>query len=378
MSIDIAEPKTKDIVTIAPGTALTVFTTEGAIDPLLEHVRREIDAFKPSIATAKGRKEIASMARRVADSKVYLESVGKKLADEQKEIPKKIDAARKRIRDTLDKWRDEVRAPLTEWEDAEEARIAKHKGAIQRLEHAGREPSDCSPVVLRAALANAQQMIIGPHLEEFEAEYARAKDGAVARLGAAIAAAERREAEAAELARLRKEAEERAERDRIAAIERAAADKARAEAEATAKAEREAAERRELDLKLAAERAEREAKEREEAIVREAEEARQREALAAERGRLDAERRELELQREKEAAERRAAETEARLKREAEQAKARDEADARAREADIEHRRSINREAMAALVKGGLDETYAMLAVSLIAERKIPRVTISY
>jgi hypothetical protein len=197
MSIDIAEPKTKDLVTIAPGTALTVFTTEGAIDPLLEHVRREIDAFKPSIATAKGRKEIASMARRVADSKVYLESVGKKLADEQKEIPKKIDAARKRIRDTLDKWRDEVRAPLTEWEDAEEARIAKHKGAIQRLEHAGREPSDCSPVVLRAALANAQQMIIDPHLEEFEAEYARAKDGAVARLGAAIAAAERREAEAA-------------------------------------------------------------------------------------------------------------------------------------------------------------------------------------
>jgi hypothetical protein len=33
---------------------------------------------------------------------------------------------------------------------------------------------------------------------------------------------------------------------------------------------------------------------------------------------------------------------------------------------------------MAALVKGGLDETYAMLAVSLIAERKIPRVAISY
>jgi hypothetical protein len=33
---------------------------------------------------------------------------------------------------------------------------------------------------------------------------------------------------------------------------------------------------------------------------------------------------------------------------------------------------------MAALIDGGLDEIYAMLAISLIAERKVPHVTITY
>ena len=335
MSIDVAEPKAKDLVTIAPGTALTVFTIEGAIDPLLDHVRREIDAFVPNVATAKGRAEIKSMARRVAESKVYLESVGKKLADEQKEIPKKIDAARKRIRDTLDKWRDEVRAPVTEWEDAEEARIKRHNDAIGHMNILTCPTNDIgqpySAETLRECLAWVESVEIGPHCEEFEAEYARMKDGSIKKLKETIAAREKYEAEQVELARLRKEADARAERDRIAAIERAAAEKARAEAEVAAKAEREAAERREL-----------------------------------------------ELQRAKEAADRRAAETEDRMKREAEQAKEREEAAARAREADIEHHRSINREAMTALVTGGLDEAYAILAVSLIAERKIPHVSIAY
>ncbi len=380
--MSMVETQERHLVTIAPETALTVFTTEGAIDPLLEHVRREIDAFVPNVTTAKGRAEIKSMARRVADSKVYLESVGKKLADEQKEIPKKIDAARKRIRDTLDKWRDEVRAPVSEWEDAEEARIKRHNDAIGHINFLTCPTNDIGQPynarTLRECLAWVEAVEIGPHCEEFEAEYARMKDGSIKQLKETIATREKYEAEQVELARLRKEAEARAERDRIAAIERAAAEKARAEAESAAKAEREAAERRELDLKLAAERAEREAKEREGRIIREAEEARQREALAAAREKLDSERRELELRRAKEDAERAAAETEARVKREAELVKAREEAETRKREEDKAHRAKVNNAAMAALVQGGLSEGAAKTAVTLNAKREVPGVTISY
>jgi hypothetical protein len=358
------------VLEIEPSKALSVFTTEGAIDPLLEYVRREIDAFTPDLSTAKSRKEIASMARRVSESKVYLESVGKRLADEQKEIPKKIDAARKVIRDTLDKWRDEVRAPLTEWEDAEDARVKAHEETISHITFWG-IGGENSAAMMRQQLARIEAVAIGPECEEFEAAYARAKENARASILKSIGDAERREAEAIELSRLRKEADDRAERDRIAAIERAAADKARAQAEAESAAK------------------EREAKEREARIVREAEEARQREAsevarrereasMAAERARLDAERRELELTREKEAAERRAAETEARVKREAADAKAREEEETSQREADKAHKATINKAAMNALIKGGLTEANAKLAIVLIASRQVPAVTISY
>jgi hypothetical protein len=347
-------------LSIPEGKALAFFTRPGAIDPVLAAIRKEVDAFKGDAKTEKGRKAIKSMAFKITQSKTYIESVGKAVAADAKEIPKKVDASRKRLRDTLDAWAEEVRKPVTEWEEEEDFRITRHKSAIQALLDAKNLSHEAQPATIRASLEAVESMIIGPACEEFEAEYANAKESARTHLLACIEKAERREAEQAELVRLRKESEERAERDRIAAIERAAADKARADAEAKAKEEREAAERRELDLKLAAERAARDAKEREE------------------RARLDAECREYELQREKEAAERRAAETEARVKREAEEAKEQEEAAAQAREADLEHRRSINRKAVAALIDGGLDETFAMLAISLIATRKIPHVTISY
>jgi len=358
-------------LTIPETKALAFFTTPNAVDPVLAAIRKEIDSFEGDVKTAKGRKEIASMAHKISQSKSYLESIGKDLAAAQKEIPKKIDASRKTIRDTLDKWRDEVRAPLTKWEEEEERRVAKHKTAIDFLDHAGREPRDCPSAELRKALSVVEDCRIGQACEEFEAEYARAKDGARARLVDAIAAAEKREAEQAELERLRKEADERAERERIEQIEREAADRARLEAE------RKAAE--EIERREAAARAEREAIEAKARADKEVAERREREAaLSAEKERLDAERRELELRRRAEEAESRAAETEARIKREAEEARAREEREAAAREADKEHRKKINNAAVAAFVAGGLDDVAAKLAVTMIAKREIPNVAISY
>src|SRR5690606_23508393 len=77
--------------------------------------------------------------------------------------------------------------------------------------------------------------------EEFEAEAARAKDKAVSSLRAALVAREKYEAEQAELARLRAEAEAREQKEREERIAREAAERAQREAEAKAQAEREAA-----------------------------------------------------------------------------------------------------------------------------------------
>ena len=316
-------------VTIPEQKALAFFTTEGAVDPVLAAIRKEIDGFKGDATTAKGRKEIASMAFKVAQSKTYLESVGKELASAQKEIPKKIDASRKLIRDTLDRWRDEVREPLTEWEAAEEARVKKHRDAIELL--AGRGDGFQASADLNRALSCVLDFEIGPVCEEFEADYLRAKDSARARLVSAIAAAEKRESEQAELERLRRESAWRAECERVQTIRQEAVERATAEAESRALAARQTQEAREIHLR-----------------------------------------------REKEDAERRAAETEARIKREAKEAKDREDAETRRREEDRTHRAKINSGAFLAFVAGGLTEEAAKLAVTLIAKREIPNVAISY
>jgi colicin import membrane protein len=358
-------------LTVQENKALAFFTTEGAVDPVLAAIRQEIEGFSADVSTLKGRKAIAAMARRVASSKTYLEEVGKELATAQKEIPKKIDASRKKIRDTLDAWRDEVRRPLTKWEEAEEKRVAKHKFNIQDLADMAAVTPLITSVAARDLLEDVESVVIGPSCEEFEAEYARAKDAARAHLIAKVAEAEKREAEQAELARLRQEAIEREARERDERIAREAAEKARQDAE------RKAAE--EIAQRESAAKAERDAIEAKARAAQEESARREREAaIKADEQRLAAERREIELRRQAEEAEQRTRDAEARAKREAEEAKAREAAEAAAREADREHRSAINREALDAFVEFGLAPDVAKHVVTLIAQRVIPNVTINY
>lgn len=346
----VAVPKQSD--------AMVIFSVADAsgVDPLLAMIRARIDAFvAPDLKTAKGRKEIASFAHKIAQSKTALEEVGKALADEAKSIPKKIDASRKKVRDTLDQWRDEVRAPLDKWEADEEARVANHTSSIETIRNRiqSANHSNLTLEMLRAMLAVTETVEIGKCCEEFEDEYRMAKTSAIAALSGAIGLREKYEADQAELAKLRAEADARAAKDR-------------AEAEAKAAAE-------------AAQKAQ-EAREREETQRTAAEAERQRVAVeaAAKAERDAAERREIELRQQAERAERLAAETEARIKREAKEAADRAAAETAAREADKAHKTKVNRAAVVALVGGGVPEDVARTVVTLIAKRSIPAVTISY
>jgi hypothetical protein len=359
-------------LTVPKGRALAFFTTAGAIEPILAKIREEIEAFKvPDVKTKKGRDEIKSFAHKITRSKTYLESVGKDLAAEQKKVPGLIDASRRRIKDTLEKWHDEVRAPLTEWEAAEERRVEKHREAIDNLINAGQPPADMPSAMLRIGLEAVDAVEIGPICEEFIGEYASAKDVARDRLTAAIAAAEKREAEAAELARLRQETAEREARERDERIAREAAECARQEAERKASEE--------IARREAAACAEKEAIEAKARAEREEAARREREAvLKAEEERPAAARREIELRRQAEDAQRRAREAELRARAEV-LAEAKRRADeAAAREADREHRATINNLAAAAFVEAGFSEDDARAVVTLIASRSIPNVTISY
>ena len=342
-------------------TALQVFQAANGLDPYLQQIRAEIDAHVPDVSTAKGRKEIASIAYRVAQSKTALDGIGKELVADLKEIPKKIDAERKRMRDLLDAWKDEVSAPLNEWKQAEEARQAKHNSNVMRLNQFGANASQqVESETLRSMIADVETTPVDESWEEFEAEAHRAKAKALEFLTAALAAREKYETEQAELARLRAEAAQREQKEREERIAREAAEQAQREAEQRAQAERDAAAKREADAKAAAEQ-------RELQLKLEAEQSARRE--------LEAQQRAEQAERDAEAKAQAAAAAE--RQRQADE-QARIEAEAKAREADIAHKGAINRAALEAFIAGGMPEECAKQAVTLIAKRQIPGVSIHY
>jgi len=349
-----------ELIVIEKATALTVFTTEDALDPYIAKVQAEIDKFVPNVATKKGRDDIASMAFKVAKCKTYLESVGKELAAEQKKIPAKIDAARKKVWDQLEAMQKDVRKPLTDWEATEAERVAKHQQRIAEIMLRTNENSDLDSGELKASIEWAEQIELGAGWEEFEAEAGNAKDKALSSLRAALVVREKHEAEQAELIRLRQEAEARAIKDREEAIAREAAERATREADERARKEREAeaqrvanekaaADRRELEQKLAIERAERE----------------KADAL-------------LEAERAKKDAERKAQEAVAAEKQRVAEAAAQAERETKAREKDTANKKAVNTAALNAFIAGGLTAECAKVAVTLIAKKSIPAVSIAY
>ncbi|EMM8312631.1 hypothetical protein R8F64_005823 [Pseudomonas aeruginosa] len=344
----------------AKETALQVYSSANGLDPFLAKIREEIDGFVPDVTTRKGREAIASIAYKVARSKTALDNVGKELVAELKEVPKKIDAERKRMRDLLDSWQAEVRKPLTEWEEAEEARVSKHKAGIEWFRSRPDEHRYSDSAQIRAAIAEVQAVKIGDPWQEFEAEALRAKANALEALSGHLASRERHEAEQAELARLRAEAAAREQKEREERIARQAAEQARRQEEAKAQAERDAAVRREAEAQAAAERRELELK---------------LQAQQAEREKLEAQQRAEQAERD---AQRRAEEAAAQERQRQADERARIEREAAAREADKAHKKAINNEALAAFVAGGMDESSARRAVTLIAQRKIPGVHIYY
>lgn len=352
-------------------TALQVFQAANGLDPYLQRIRAEIDAFEPDVSTRKGRDAIASIAHKVARSKTALDNVGKELVAELKEIPKKIDAERKRMRDLLDAWKDEVRAPLNEWEAAEEARISRHTDAIDHIKSLVMGIEGFESVSLRNRITEAEAFIVDASWEEFEAEAHRVKASILTTLRETLVKREKYEAEQADLELLRAEAAQREQKEREERIAREAAERARREAEQRAQAEREAAIRREQEAKAAAERRELELKLQAEQAERAAAQAEANRIAAeqrAEQERIDAE------QRAAAAAE---AARQAEIQRQADE-RARAEREAAAREADKEHKAAINRAALAALIAGGMPEQCAKQAIILIARHKIPHITINY
>ncbi|HBW2791559.1 TPA: hypothetical protein MFE34_003318 [Klebsiella pneumoniae] len=318
-----------DLVVIEKKNAMAVFTNNDQLDPLIEAIEKEARSLVPDVTTKKGRDAIASMAHKVARSKTYIDNAGKDLVAELKALPKQIDESRRVVRERLDALKDEVRRPLTEWEaeqeriKAEEAMNALHVEALAMNEEfdrqlAARIESDHEMALLMNDAFDREQAD-----KAAEAERQRiAHEEEIKRMAAAAAA---------------REVEQRAQREREEAALREAALKAQAE---QAERDRIAAEQKaEADKKAAVEAERRKAQEEADRIRREAEQ-REQARLAEEKRKAD------------------------------EQAR---------READVKHRKVVGTEIVKALLANtSLTRYQALEVLTTVKDGRIPHTGISY
>ncbi|HCD4769690.1 TPA: hypothetical protein NBR69_000238 [Klebsiella pneumoniae] len=318
-----------DLVVIEKKNAMAVFTNNDQLDPLIEAIEKEARSLVPDVTTKKGRDAIASMAHKVARSKTYIDNAGKDLVAELKALPKQIDESRRVVRERLDALKDEVRRPLTEWEaeqeriKAEEAMNALHVEALAMNEEfnrqlAARIESDHEMALLMNDAFDREQAD-----KAAEAERQRiAHEEEIKRMAAAAAA---------------REVEQRAQREREEAALREAALKAQAE---QAERDRIAAEQKaEADKRAAVEAERRKAQEEADRIRREAE-LREQARLAEEKRKAD------------------------------EQAR---------READVKHRKAVGTEIVKALLANtSLTRDQAIEVLTAVKDGRIPHTGISY
>jgi colicin import membrane protein len=350
-----------DLIVLEKLTPAVIFAP-GGVNDILEKIAREVRSTPTDISTKPGRDAVASLAYKVARSKTALDKMGKDLGETHYKSWKAITAERSRIEKELDDLRDEVRKPLTEWENAEKDRIAGHEAALIQVEgimiFGEGEPAAWE---IRERIVRLSELPVR-EWQEFAKRAADAMEEALSTLQEHLVIAEKREADEAELIRLRAEQVAREQKERDDRIAAAAAEKARVEA--VQKAAREAEE--------VAARAERER----ERIQQEKDEADRRAERAEAARKADAAKAEQDAK--AEAAERRQlAAIDAERQRVADLAAA-DAAEARRRNANTAHKSKINTEVLTTLVALGLDASLGKAVITAIVKGEIPHTKIEY
>lgn len=353
---------TTELTTFTPDNPIAVLTDGEQFDALLGRIRAEVEAHVPDLTTKKGRDAIKSLAYKVTRTKTALDDAGKELnAGKRKEIDA-VDAVRRDVREKLDALAADARKPLDEWEAKEAERQELISLTMTMISDAHEFPDSYTS-------SEIQNRINGLMALEFDADIFQesleiaigAKSAALDSLNASLVRVKQAEADAAELAELRRQKDARDEADRLAAEQAAQAEADRiaeenriAEAnriEAKRIVEQEAAEVQRLADIAAAEQAAADAATAEAARV----------AQIA----IDA------------------ANAEAKRLQEAEDARLAEEAriaeETAAREADKAHRGAVMKSAKEAIMASGdIDENAAKKIVLAIVAGEIPNTRINF
>lgn len=322
------------LVTIETLTPAIVFAP-GGVEGIISKLETEVRATPRDIGTHNGREAVKALAYKVARSKTALDEMGKDLVADIKKQSGAIDAERRIIRERLDALRDEVRGPLTAWEEAETARVDGYEREIVWIIESPRFATTPTANMIRAQISDLSGLD-DRDWQEFGERANAAMAEARAVLQAMLAATIQAEADAAELAELRRLKTERDEQDAKAAWQKAENERMQKAAEMQAEIE-----------------------------VARAEQEKAREIARAER-----------VEAEKVAAAGRAVEME---RQRVANIAAAEKAAADKREANKRHRAKIHQEitlALSEVLTGNADEAGAL--IEAIAAGRIPHVSITY
>lgn len=340
--------------------ATEVFTGEKpTLESLIEIVRKEVAGFKPDLSTDKSRKEIGSLAAKVASSKVALDNLGKDYVAEVKAKIAPIDVMRKNMREELDELKVEARKPLTEWEDQEKQKAEEIEIKIQEIKSYANY-SDLSADEFNKIIDKVNAIHIDEAFGNRVGHASITKDQTLEILNVRMQARMSYEKEQAELAKLRAQQKKRDEEDAIRREKEHAEAKEKARQDREAQIAKDAAANSKREAQEADERAqqaeddrlqsEKDAKYREECLQKEAVEREEKAKADA----IENERLRVECQRKLDAE------------------------DTAKREANKKHRGAINKKALEAFVIIGLSKIDARKAVEAIAKHTIPNVAIHY
>lgn len=298
----------------------------------------------------KGNKEARSHINTLRLTKGALDRTRKAAKEESLRIGRSVDSEAKEIEARIEVM---IRIHQTKIDEIEQRETDRIDHLKNKLAHLSQIHADSTAAQYRFHISTLESVVIDDTWQEFVTDAAKAKDAALTEHRRLLAERETRDAEAAELEKLRAESAARMQKEREDAIAQAATDRAKVQADQLAKAEREASERRELELNLKAETAERRRVEAEQRAEKDARDAKER----AEKAQAKAVQNEKDLV--------------------ASIAKAESDAQAK-REANLAHKTKINRAALAAMVAGGLSEDCAKECIKLIVSGKIPAIQINY
>lgn len=350
------------LTTVQNLTPAEIYSTE-KVDAILSKITEEAKAIEVDITTAAGRKELASLAYKIAQSKTFMDDCGKKLGEDAKKKLDTINAERKKIRDTLDALKEEIRKPLTDWEIQDEARKKKHKDELMFLENLSQTVSRDWQSLSNEDINTALSRFTEAKTKDWE-DYAEDAKTIIRigkeRITLAIARKKEHDDKEVELQKLRAEKEER-EKAEAARIEKER-EEARLLAEAEAK-------------KQADERAKKEAEEQEQKRIE------REKQVAIEKEQAIAREKELADKRVKEAEEKAQRDKDAAVERERQRQfnehLAQQEAEKK-RQANLKHRTKINNEVLKALMTQGFDEESGKKIITAIVSGHVPHTTIRY
>ena len=116
---------------IAEKLDVAVLFSKNGMDKILNDIEIKAMAQVPDITTDQGRKDIASMAHKVARSKTLIDDLGKNRIADAKKIVDEVNGYRKQARDFLDNLKSRVRQPMDEWE-AEQSKVKAEEDRKQK------------------------------------------------------------------------------------------------------------------------------------------------------------------------------------------------------------------------------------------------------